>query len=210
MSIPIIDVSPLVQRTPGQDQVARQIHDACREAGFFYITGHGIDNDLQETLEHQARQFFHQGQDDKEKISMSVGGRAWRGYFKVGDELTSGKPDLKEGLYFGSELSHDDPRVKAGLPMHGQNLFPEQLPGFREAVLQYLEAMTELGHALMRGISLSLGLKATHFQSHFTGRPLTLFRIFRYPPADPPVNDQWGVGEHTDYGVLTNTVCEIS
>ena len=34
-----------------------------------------------------------------------------------------------------------------------------------------------------------------------TAEPLTLFRIFNYPPpADPTL---WGVGEHTDYGLLT-------
>lgn len=43
----------------------------------------------------------------------------------MGDELTSGKPDVKEGLYFGQELSEDDPRVLLGLPLHGPNLFPE-------------------------------------------------------------------------------------
>ena len=50
---------------------------------------------------------------------MARGGRAWRGYFPVGAELTSGQPDLKEGLYFGAELGPEDPRVRAGLPLHG-------------------------------------------------------------------------------------------
>ena len=50
---------------------------------------------------------------------MARGGPAWRGYFPVGAELTSGQPDLKEGLYFGAELGDDDPRVRAGLPLHG-------------------------------------------------------------------------------------------
>ena len=44
------------------------------------------------------------------EIRMALGGRAWRGYFPVGAELTSGKPDQKEGLYFGAELGDDDPR----------------------------------------------------------------------------------------------------
>ena len=66
---------------------------------------------------------------------MARGGRAWRGYFPVGGELTSGQPDLKEGLYFGAELPGDDPRVLAGLPLHGPNLFPRQVPGLRPPVL---------------------------------------------------------------------------
>ena len=71
---------------------------------------------------------------------MSRGGRAWRGYFPVGDELTSGKPDQKEGLYFGAELAADHPLVLAGTPLHGPNLFPSGMPEFREAVLDYMAA----------------------------------------------------------------------
>lgn len=139
-------------------------------------------------------------------IRMSLAGRAWRGYFPVGGELTSGKPDQKEGIYFGAELRSDDPLVEAGTPIHGSNLFP-RIDGFRHTVLQYMEAQTQLGHALMRGIALSLGLEEDYFSTRYTGEPLILFRIFNYPFV-PPINggdeqEHWGVGEHTDYGVLT-------
>src|SRR4029078_181755 len=51
------------------------------------------------------------------------------------------------------------------------------------------------------GLALSLGLEESYFADHGTADPLTLFRIFNYPPpADPSL---WGVGEHTDYGLLT-------
>jgi isopenicillin N synthase-like dioxygenase len=136
---------------------------------------------------------------------MELGGRAWRGWFPVGDELTSGKPDVKEGLYFGQELDPGDTRVRAGVPLHGPNLFPEDAPGLRDAVLSYVEAMTDLGHALMRGVALGLGLDADHFRRGPMADPLVLFRIFHYPPvtARPGADEPWGVGEHTDYGVLT-------
>ncbi len=66
---------------------------------------------------------------------MARAGRAWRGWFPVGGELTSGTPDRKEGLYFGEELPADDPRVVAGRPLHGANLFPIRPAGLRETVL---------------------------------------------------------------------------
>lgn len=47
-----------------------------------------------------------------------------RGYFEVGEENTSGKIDLKEGLYLGKELDESHPRVKGNVPLHGRNLFP--------------------------------------------------------------------------------------
>jgi len=135
-------------------------------------------------------------------IRMSRSGRAWRGYFPVGAELTSGRPDVKEGLYFGAELGPDHPDVQARLPLHGANLFPDQWPEFRSAVLAYMFALTNLGHVLMSAIAMSLGLEASYFADRYTKDPLILFRIFNYPAETNP-ESSWGVGEHTDYGLLT-------
>ena len=58
----------------------------------------------------------------------------------------------------------------------------------------------------MEGVSLSLGLPADYFARTYTGEPTVLFRIFHYPargPAEIDWDGAWGVGEHTDYGLLT-------
>ncbi len=201
--VPVIDVAPLVRGDPRGDGVAGEIHRACRDTGFFYVVGHGVDAQLVMRLEGLSRRFFALDLDTKMKIQMSLGGRAWRGYFPVGGELTSGVPDDKEGLYFGSELSEHDPRVQGGTPMHGRNLFPD-IEGFRECVLEYIASLTKLGHALMRGIALSLELEPDYFQRRYTADPLILFRIFNYPATRTRgASPNWGVGEHTDYGLLT-------
>lgn len=204
-NLPVIDVAPLVTNSRDYDEVAGQITRACREEGFFYIIGHGVDDDLQRRLVDVSRAFFTQDLDEKLAIRMDKGGRAWRGYFPVGGELTSGRPDRKEGLYLGAELTEEHPLVRSRTPMHGPNLFPSNIPLFRETVLDYLSAMTTLGHAMMKGIALSLGLNDSYFAERYTGDPLILFRIFNYPPdlAAISSNRSWGVGEHTDYGLLT-------
>src|ERR1700757_1591538 len=144
-SIPVIDISTLVTGTKGRHKVAANIEQACREHGFFYVVEHGVSEHLQRRLEELSGDFFAQDIDAKLQIGMSRGGRAWRGYFPVGGELTSGKPDLKEGIYFGGELEPDHPLVKSGTPLHGPNLFPPDMPEFRDAVLDYMAAMTGLG-----------------------------------------------------------------
>src|SRR5262245_40011986 len=204
-SIPVIGISPLIHNTEARRAVAAEIGRACRASGFFYITGHGVDTGLQERLERLSREFFAQDAETKLQIRMARGGRAWRGYFPVGGVLTSGQPDLKEGLYFGAELGEEHPLVRAGLPLHGPNLFPAYPPQMRETVLEYLAAMTRLGHQLMAGIALSLDLPEAYFAERYTGDPLVLFRIFNYPPQPAPLEAEpaWGVGEHTDYGLLT-------
>jgi len=198
--IPVIDVGALVARGGDRGDVARAIGAACREHGFFYAIGHGVDPDLQARLVALAQRFFAQPDDVKRAIAMERGGRAWRGWFPVGAELTSGRPDQKEGIYFGAELDASHPRVRAATPLHGPNLFPA-IPDFRETVLAWLAAMTRLGDALMGGIALSLDLPEDWFAARYTADPLVLFRIFNYPELRGA--EDWSVGEHTDYGVLT-------
>ena len=203
-ALPVVDVAPLAGGTPGtaKEAAALQIQAACRERGFFYVTGHGVPAGLVDQLAAASAEFFALPMADKLEIDMERGGRAWRGYFPVGAELTSGRPDLKEGLYFGAELPGDDPRVLAGLPLHGRNLFPAQVPRLRPLVLAYLDALTRLGQAVLTGVAVSLGLDGEYFATGYTEDPTILFRIFHYPPS-PPQAEDWGVGEHTDYGLLT-------
>jgi isopenicillin N synthase-like dioxygenase len=188
--LPVIDVSG------GVAGVAAEIDAACRDMGFFFVVGHGISLDLQTRLDSLAREFFALGTPEKAKIDMRLGGRAWRGWFPVGGELTSGQPDMKEGLYFGQELP------KCNTALHGPNLFPERPAGLRDAVLEYIDAVTQLGHLLLRGISLALGLDEDWFDRNLTADPLVLFRIFHYP-ALANGDERWSVGEHTDYGLIT-------
>ena len=54
--------------------------------------------------------------------------------------------------------------------------------------------MTGLGHALMGGLALGLGLERDWFDRHLTADPVTLFRIFRYPPVDAVAPDRLGRG----------------
>ena len=195
-SLPIIDISPLVS---GGDAVgvAQELDRACRENGFFYVVGHGVDEELQARLDALSREFFALPDDEKAAIAMERGGRAWRGWFPVGGELTSGVPDLKEGIYFGTELAPSE------LPMHGPNLFPARPAGFGATVLAYMEAVERAAQAVLCGLAAGLGLEPSWFADNLTADPLVLFRIFHYPPSEAGTADQWGVGEHTDYGLLT-------
>lgn len=202
--LPVIDMSPLLSRSASAERkaVAREIGAACRDTGFFYASRHGIEPDLIGRLHTASHRFFALPEATKMKIAMAKGGSAWRGYFPVRGELTSGKPDLKEGVYFGEELGRDDARVEAGVPLHGANLFPDEVPELKSAVLGFIDGAARAGHALMEGIAESLDLEPTYFARHYTAHPTLLFRVFHYP-ASTQHADEWGVGEHTDYGLLT-------
>eukprot|EP00762_Andalucia_godoyi_P005118 ANDGO_03939.mRNA.1 putative iron/ascorbate oxidoreductase DDB_G0283291 len=204
--VPVIDISSLVEDSSTRErkeECGRLIHEACVNVGFFYVSNHGVSEALMARLERISREFFKQDVAEKMKFHMANGGRAWRGYFRVGDELTSGKPDIKEGIYFGQELADDHPMVLAGIPMFGRNLFPST--DMKEAVLEYQAALERLGFQILQGIAVGLGLPFDFFSSTIFKDPVELFRIFNYPP-DPKLQqipDYFSVGVHTDYGGIT-------
>jgi isopenicillin N synthase-like dioxygenase len=202
-NLPIIDIASLRDGSEDMARIGAALDRACCEFGFFYVTGHGIDPALSARMIALAREFFALPLEQKLAIAMAHGGRAWRGYFPVDGELTSGRPDRKEGIYFGTELDPDDPRVRAGVPLHGMNLYPS-LSGFRETLVTYIDKITAVGQLLLRAIAAGLGLGPDYFLERYTRDPTVLFRIFNYPPSTAGAHDSdLGVGEHTDYGLLT-------
>jgi isopenicillin N synthase-like dioxygenase len=198
----LIDIAPLANGSAGADDVARQIDRACRDLGFFRVVGHGIDPALLGRMEAAAREFFALPDAVKARCAMRRAGPAWRGWFPVNGEVTSGRPDRKDGLYVGIDHDDDHPLVIASTPLHGANLVP---PGpLGPTVMAWLDALRPVADVIMSGIAIGLGLAADWFVDRLTADPTILFRIFHYPALpDNEVAPEWGVGEHTDYGLLT-------
>lgn len=201
MNIPIIDIGLL---NKDNTKLAKEIRNACSQTGFFYIINHGVSVVLQQELEELSQQFFHLSLAVKNEINMKKTGKAWRGYFPIKGELTSNMPDLKEGIYFGEEHDKNCSEVKNITPLFGSNLYPTEIPELKRVVEQYMLALKELGNKIMQAIALSLGIDKDFFFKQYTQNPIQLFRIFHYPPITyKEENELWGVGLHTDYGLIT-------
>lgn len=207
-TIPMIDFARFDVRAPwnpGNRDVIEAIHEGLCGAGFLYIRNHRIPAPLTNALFSLARRFFALPQQRKLALSMDRAGLAWRGYFPVGSELTSGRPDWKEGLYLGQEHPPDHPDVIRSVPMHGANQWPTapELAGMPHVARAYMAALTALGHTLMSAVALALGLSYDYFRTRFTDEPTVLFRIFNYPDGCATDEQPWGVQKHTDMGFLT-------
>src|SRR4029077_9860990 len=92
-ALPIIDVGAFLEKRAGAAATARAIQKACREFGFFYATGPGVGSEPVHARKEASARFFALQETSKMVIAIARGGRAWRGYFRVGGELTSGAPD---------------------------------------------------------------------------------------------------------------------
>jgi isopenicillin N synthase-like dioxygenase len=202
--IPIVDVAPLLAgNAQGERAVARQIGDACRGIGFFYITGRGVTPETLKAVFDNAAMFFRSPTPFKTR-SAFVGAGGNRGYIKLGGEaLDPNKPaDVKEAFNIGLELAPDDPDLLARKPFRALNLWPN-VPGFRATMLAYFTQMLELGRVLHRAFALDLGIDPSYFDDKFK-KPMATLRLLHYPPIDKPLDEgQLGAGEHTDYGNVT-------
>ncbi len=195
--VPIIDL--------GATDAPRRIDAACREVGFFLLAGHGITPELRHAMDAAAREFFSRSEAEKGAVAMAGSGRAWRGWFPLGGELTSGVADLKEGYYVGRDLLAGHPAVVAGRPLHGPNLWPDDGGELRRSVEAWMAAVEAVGQRTLAAMAEGLGLGDGFFRRGLAAEPTVLFRIFRYPPHPPGAAGaaRWGVGEHSDYGLLT-------
>lgn len=204
-SIPVVDISGTDAKT-----VASAIHRACRETGFFYVRGHGIAPTLIEAQFAWARRFFDLPASEKLALHMKQS-PSTAGYEPIGGQWLDSQDanaevapaDLKESYYCGMELPENHPWAVRQLRSFGHNQWPNKLPGFREQMLAYRKAVSELGDRLLSLLALSLELPADWFVPYFD-MPVGTLRLIKYPPQ--PANaaaNQIGAGAHTDWGGVT-------
>lgn len=181
---------------------AADLGRACRGPGFFLLAGHGISGSLRDSVLREADRFFDLPTAEKERLSI-LKNRHNRGWAATGSESLdekSGQTDRKEAFNVGLDLEPDDPRVVAGEPFRGVNVWPD-LPGFRATMLKYFNAVWQLGVDLHDPIARDLGLPEKYFRQYFDA-PMATLRLLRYPPGTGAA-DEIGAGAHTDYGSLT-------
>lgn len=208
--LPVIDISG---STGGDvaaiDAIAWEIHKACRDTGFFYVSNHGVPADLIDSQFLWARRFFALPADVKAGLEMKRS-RSLVGYEPLaGQVLDAGSPpDLKEGYYYTADLPDDDAYLRAGIRGYGGNLWPGEAAGFsaagfRRQMLAYFDALRSLGDRLLMLLARSLDLPGDHFVPMFA-RPNAVMRLLHYPPQPERARfNQLGAGAHTDWGGLT-------
>lgn len=211
LTVPVIDISPYRDGSEtGKAAVARAVGDACRDIGFLVITGHGVPDALVERTVDASTRFFDLPLAEKMALKRPKEDQV-RGYSAVGDEGLSysldevAPGDLKESVSIGPIDPPDEPYYSEAMagPHFAPNLWPTDVPGFREAYSDYFETMAGLSATLMRLFALSLELPETFFDDKID-KHISMFRALRYPAQpEEPKPGQLRAGAHSDYGSLT-------
>lgn len=190
--VPTIDIS-----APSQASLA-DIDRACRDHGFFLLTGHGLDDVIADTWA-QARAFFDTDRSNRTAIMRDADNAL--GYFDR--ELTKRRRDHKQVFDF------TDPSTERG---QARNRWPVDPPGFQKTLSTFYAAFSELALRTTTVVHNSLGLTDEQ-AGRYCGDPTTsAVRLNHYPVGDPvPADERDGLielgetalGYHTDPGVLT-------
>jgi isopenicillin N synthase-like dioxygenase len=201
--LPVLDLSRF---DAGPDQRAaflRDVRDTARDPGFFYLIGHGIDEDLSREVLALSRRFFALPEQDKLEIGM-INSPHFRGYNRAGLEHTRGKPDWREQIDIGAERDAlpFDPSAPAWTRLQGPNQWPAALPDLKPTLLRYQLEVTALAIRVLRIFAAALGQPENIFEPIYTPAPNQLLKIIRYPGRDARDGDQ-GVGAHKDSGFVT-------
>lgn len=178
---------PVIDLAGRHAALVAQLRDACLRHGFFYLVNHGVDRALMREVVAQARRFF--AQDAQAKQAVAAVRPSGPGYGRMGGKVLHGGrgAPVKEEFYYSRDHV---PGVAE------ENRWPQELPGFREPLRDYIEAMHALAERMMGLLAETLGLPRDHFAG-FCESPMAAVRLARYPAEGAEA------GAHSDFGALT-------
>ena len=208
MNIPVIDIAPFRSRSASA-QTVRAWDAAMRETGFALIARHGIGDELLSGVYDHAQRFFARPLDEKMRLSFTDKGRG-QGYLPLRSEIVgsgrdaNARPDLCESLTFANpRFDRAAPDNALDARLYRANLWPVDMPGFRETVEAYIAAGRELALTLMRLSAVALDLPEDYFAPFFDRMKLNL-RCVLYPDqAEAPEDGALRYGPHTDFSGFT-------
>jgi isopenicillin N synthase-like dioxygenase len=206
-TIPIVDLGPYFAGKPGAlERTARELRVALTEIGFYFVVNHGVPESLIRGAFEQAARFHGQPLERKMEVRVdkhNVGYLPMRGdTLRTSTVQTVTKANLNEAFFMARDLADDHPDVLADRRFRSANRWPKDLPGFREAVVDYCDALERLVAKLVRLYAVALKLPAAYFDDPFREFQYKL-RMTHYPYQEALADDEFGIAPHTDTSFLT-------
>lgn len=207
---PIIDLADYLDGAPGAlRDVARQLREALENIGFLIVVNHGIGAELLDGVGQQTRRFHALPLAEKLALGTDRGnGNGFTGYLASGGYSVrtstvndNTKPDLNAAFFMDRERRLDDPEVLAGKLFREPNKWPPGLPGFRDFLLRYWDALEAFSRRLLPAFAAALDLPPAYFDRAFEHAQCVL-RLSHFP-ATPYQPNQFGLAPHTDANFFT-------
>src|SRR5215471_17837165 len=200
MAIPVVNLADFLSGDPQLKQAfVNQLGKAYEEVGFVAVKNHGIPDDLIADLYKYVQQFFALPLNTKKQYEV-LGLAGQRGYTSFGKEHAKGSdaPDLKEFFQFGQVVDDNDP-VKEEYP---DNVTVRDVAAFNTTFMNAYRAFEKSGKALLRAISLYLGLPETYFDENIHNGN-SILRAIHYPPITQEPKSAIRAEQHEDINLIT-------
>mgnify|MGYP006138889019 CR=1 len=196
--IPSLDLAHFTTGTPEQkQQFVQALGAAFNTIGFVALKNHGLSEEIRLQLYSAVERFFALSDAQKQAYEfVELAGQ--RGYIGKGKEKAKGhtKPDLKEFYHVGQP----DP-----LPHMPQNVFPEEVPEFKEWTLHTYKIFEQTGKTLLRAIALYLELPEDYFEDKVKQGDSILRALHYFPIENPDAlpPDAVRAAAHGDINLIT-------
>ncbi|SNS67841.1 isopenicillin N synthase family dioxygenase [Antarctobacter heliothermus] len=203
-TLPVVDLSGLFTGDDGDKaRVAAELGDAARTSGFFYITGHGISQDLIDAVFAASKAFHEKSRSFKMKYwsGFTTHHRGYVPFEENGADFPK-SINFNEAWDMSYEAPADHPDYLARWRMTGPNIWPD-IPGWKETVGGYYDQAFDLGLRLLDALALELGVDPEELTRHITF-PTSQLRLLRYIPNDMPATKELvGIAAHSDFECFT-------
>jgi isopenicillin N synthase-like dioxygenase len=190
-AFPVIDLGAYRRgETGAQAVVAAQLRHALENIGFLIVVNHGIPTELTDGIVEQTERLHAMPMAEKLKLATGRGqGSGFTGYLpsgaysvKTSEVNDNDQPDLNEAFFMDRERALDDPEVLAGKLFREPNKWPYNLPGFREFLIRYWDAMEDFSQSLLPIFAIALELPSDYFDEAFRDAQCVL-RLSHFPPT---------------------------
>ena len=205
--LPLIDLGEFLKSGGTRlGDVPEKIRAACEGVGFFFAVNHGVSEDLINRIFIESKRFHDLPFETKKILSVN---QNQRGYIVPGatkvrhstyNENT--KFDTNATMVFATEYGEENSHRQTGKRFYSENQWPNNLPGFKETVTEYMETLTNLGKKMLPLWASALELPKDFFLPYFEEN-YTYFRMAHYPPVPELSDNEYGLGPHADTGFMT-------
>lgn len=198
--VPSLDLADFTSGDPvRKKKFVQDLGDAYQNIGFVAVKNHGLSDELTKKLYDSVKAFFALPDEVKLKYEKKeLAGQ--RGYISKGREKAKGRNtgDLKEFYHVGQPTENK-------LEEYPENIWPAEIPEFKEYTLEAYRTLEQAGIQMLRAIALHLGLDERFFDDKVSQGNSILRQIHYFPIENPDEipADAVRAAEHGDINLIT-------
>jgi isopenicillin N synthase-like dioxygenase len=206
-TVPTVDLAPYVDPDGAPEarrRTAQALDDVCRTVGFVQVVGHGVPDDVAAGLAGALDDVFALPMPTKKSLVVSDGTN--RGYSPPRSESVSRSLGVEQATRMNDFFEAFNVGTAADGPATGGdgNVWPD-VEGFRARIEAWFAEAQRVARTLTTAFADALGVDPETFV-RLAHDPVEVLRMNNYALDEqdlPEGADLTGMGEHTDYGIVT-------